>query len=1461
MPRQKPKLRWWQVLCRLAVLVLFVLSGAYASLPWWAPTGYLSRRLADHLGRQMGVDVGIDGMSLSWLDGVEIRDLTVYSTGRFGSQPLATVRSIRTELSPVELLLHRRIAWVELVKPRIYVRVDADGNVNLSPLTRLKQDVAVDRVNVYQGRATLKLADDPRVIALKIPSLQLDAGRIREITMSAALIQSGGVGEAPVSLTPGAWSDPTAAASAALTFSNVDLSQLPVAAAGALRVKKLAGRCDGTVDLKVNHDGVVESFSLNVRIRQLDVQPAGGMKLPVIDEAGFRIWAAYDHLTRALHLRSGSLRLPGVDLRGEAKVFAEAFSGHWEAVESMDFRGKVYPARLAALLTGRPLLPGEVAVSGPVDVTVSAQRQGAKLRLRLTADATAAAVSRKADVLKPAARACRMGLGGDLDHRTSAFIVNESWLDLAGNRFSGHGALLSLRRFARRLSKRRGRSSGEILLAELARLDWRGSWEIHDPNSLLDLIPRAAGGGWWRDVRLRGAVTGRWFIHHAPATRVHVSFLAAADTSLAVADRFVKPEGNPLHLDIGAAIDANHTSLSDLDLAVTVGAGRLGIDRANLTFSPGRGEEGDANGSIDFTGRVAAEKLDALLACVPAAGGLQQRLRGRLTGRLAVHAASGYRRGRLSVDLSNVHLALGPWFDKPAGREAEVHVDFRCDPSAAPGRANLLACTWASPHGEVTVNCNFDAAPLTPAGTWKLPPDELDWIVQAVAEDVRKLVESSPALAERLAGARLAGRVNLAARGKLRHGVFDANAFCDATGLEYAAPGPGGRSKASGTGLSLRLRGSLARKRDLLVAQVSRGELNFAGSRLAMTGRAELLDKKLSGGRKLWPQPGLESLRIDANASVAAEEALWALLPRLGRLTRRHGVAGRLAVQTTAAFDGNSVRAACHLEAGGLAVARLPAMRGSAPGSKPLGAAARASFAIYCPADLSRIRLDDVHVRIGEAQLLAEARADLTVGADGLPAKIGTIAGHLAASSRRLEALETLVPALKPYGLSGRALIDVDLTDAARGVVSRATVRLDALRARVRGKDVALHGELLVEGLTPVRGLSLKGPVDPNDPRWAEFIEDNFPDVGRFRTDGLELRAGGSHGWLLADLSDLPAKARGSFHLLAERLDLEELTKWGSDANAPAARPPGHTLTEFEQESVRARARKLAAAARKHLAAARIDGRVSVDRLRSYDVSVDQVYDVRRLELTASAADGRVKIAYFGGLNGGLMSDRYSTDLTSPARSVTCRSVLSNVLGEENIQPQLAKFFPGNTVHGTFSRREEVTASLADVLAGAIDPRYPLRRVGSGRTVTMDGTTQGRAAPKFVTKIFPGLNLAKYHYRKMTAFAEFGPDGTARNDMVFDGKTYDLYMEGTTDAGNIGRYEIGLILLGTPQSAEWNHTYRQGRIPILNFKARIEGGKMHDEEVSYLWPNETLFVIFLKNNIFYRIWLAAGKNK
>ena len=1437
------------MLSRLGVGIVFVLSGAYATFPWWAPTGAISRQIADELSRQMGVAVRIEGMTLSWFDGVEIRDLTICSSDRFGSAPLATVRSIRTELSPVELFVHRRMAWMELVRPRVFVRLGADGDVNLQPLTRLRQDVAIDRINVYQGQATVQLHDDPRLIAMKVPSLQFDAGHLREITMSASLVQSQEVGEAPVSLSPGAWSDPTAAASASLTFSNVDLGQLPVAALGILPVRRLAGLCDGAVDVKVTHDGVLESLGFRVRVRGLDVQPAGaGTTLPVIDEAHLRIQAAYDHLTHCLHLRSVSVRLPGVDLSGQGKVFAEVFEGHWEAIESLDLRGKVYPARLTALLTGEAALGGGLAVSGPVDVTVSAQRQGTKLRLRLGADADAAEVRRGPAILKPAGRLCHMGLGGDLDHRTSAFIVNESFLDLAGNRFSGHGALVSLRRFTRRLAGRRERGIGETVLSELARLDWRGSWEIGDLGSLQDLFPPAGGGDVLGAVRLRGPLTGRWFVHHAPATRVHVSFQAPGGTELAVGEHFAKPAGVPLHLDIDTGIDPNGPALEDLDLSLSVGSGRLGIDRARLVF----GDPNDPNDGPEFAGRVTIEGIEGLLPSVTAAGDLAPRLRGGLTGQLAADLAPRRRRVRLSADLKDTQLALGPWFDKPGGREANVHVDLRSPVGA--GQETLLACTWASPPGLVTVNCTFPRL----AGVDGVALGDVTWRAEAEVHDAAKLLASSRALAEAVGEASVSGPVKVTAGGTLRGRRLDGHVFCDATDLVYTSSAGVRRNKGAGTGLTVRLAGSLARDKGVLVAEARRCAVRFAGSSALAVGTARIrTDELTADGGSVGRALG--EARLDANASLVAEEALWTVAPELGRLARRYGVSGRCYARLRTNLDANALHSEVSVDGTALAIAKLPALAGMSHGTKPAGMAVKLDLDASCPRDLSRVVLGNLRLRVGAAQLVADARADVVLDRDELPAALGKVSAHLALSTGPAEDLVGLVPALKPYRLSGQAFVDVDLSDVVRGEVSCATVHFDRFTCRVRGKDVALDGEALFEKLTAGRELPLNGVLDPNDRAWAELLAGGSWRIGRLRTDGLAFRAGTSRGWLLADLCNLPRAPTGSFHVLAETLDLDALSTWATGTPHPARAT--YKLTPSQVDAVRRQGQALAAAARKHLASATIEGRVSVGRFRTYDASVHQAYELRRLELTASVAEGRVKVAYVGGLNGGLLSDSYAVDLARADSPVTCESRLRNVLAEENIQPQLAKFFPGNTVTGTFSRRERVSVPLVDALACAIDPRYPRRAVGTGKTVAIGGTAQGRAAPTFITKIFPGLNLAKYPYRKMTAFAEFRTDGTAKNDMVFSGKTYDLYMEGTTDADSIGRYEIGLILLGTPQSAEWNHTYRQGRIPLLNFKARIEGGKMHDEEVSYLWPNETLFVIFLKNNIFYRIWLAAGRNR
>jgi hypothetical protein len=197
-----------------------------------------------------------------------------------------------------------------------------------------------------------------------------------------------------------------------------------------------------------------------------------------------------------------------------------------------------------------------------------------------------------------------------------------------------------------------------------------------------------------------------------------------------------------------------------------------------------------------------------------------------------------------------------------------------------------------------------------------------------------------------------------------------------------------------------------------------------------------------------------------------------------------------------------------------------------------------------------------------------------------------------------------------------------------------------------------------------------------------------------------------------------------------------------------------------------------------------------------------------------------------------------------------------DVIARENVQPQLARFFPGNAVQGLYNHSSQLELSLRDGVANAIDPRYPIYPVGKSKTYTVRGVMRGRAAPDAVIKIFPGLNLAEYPYKTMTSFSDHLADGSRNSDMVFDGQKYNLYMIGKTDAAHIGTYEVGLILNVPPQSAEFNHRTQMGRLPILKIKARIEGGQLHEEEVSYPWPTDSLSLVY---NPIYQAWIRSRK--
>ena len=1474
-PTRRPRLRWWQRLARAAIILALLLATAYATLPWWAPTGWLGRVICRQLSAQADCEVRLAEMNLSWADGMEIRDFAIYPPGG-GSVPLVSVKFVRAELSPMRILVHKDLGCVELIEPRLDLAIDANGKTNLKPLTRLVGAATPSGFHVERAVVNLRLPNEPLPLVLRVASMEVGCRQGGQLAMSASLDQGKQSSAASISLS--AKASPGGGAAAAFTFSNLDLAKLPLSRQADLPLKRFAGRADGSLDLGVSSQGIVDGFRCQLRARHLDVQPDANVQLPVIDEAVLDIEATYDHITKVVRVQTASIRLPGVvDLAGQADVGTGLLDGHWEAIESLDLTGQVQPAKLATMLAGQQELPGDLAILGPVEVTVQAQRKARKLGLRLSADATGAEIRRGARVLKPADRKWDMGLAGDLDHRTTGFDVGESWLQIASNHFKGYGALLSLRDLARQLTDPNGGDIGQTLLSALAKLNWRGEWSINDTQALLDLAAPTDRPDDLVDMTLDGPLTGRWFIHHGQDTQVHASFHAEPDARIVVPGRFAQPHGVPLDLSLDVSIDPDTNNLKNPTFDLAIGQARLNIEQLNLLL-PHEGRDGP----LRIDGRFSAERIEELLACVPSADAIRNNLAGTVSGRVSLTTDQYLQRLDASVNLRDTRIDLGPRFRKKAGQKGRLSFELlprNGEPASQPMSGNdmlkrhgtSLKGYWLSPQADMNFTIRYvaeDANALLPV---PVDSNNVAWSMNAHVKDASQIARYSPALAELLAGAALSGTMDLTTTGRRDGETLRLDATLDASDLSLASKTHFDvkRSKPSGTPLRIRVQADARLKGDLLRANIGQLDIDYAASRAKVKGWATWPASVLTPLAQADPdKPGVPKTRtnawqaerfdLDANALLVLDGGLRELVPEIDSLLTQYGVTGRCQLDLAADADANGLRMTVGLDAADLAVEYVapPLPTGTDPNSlaaqlarvgslrKRAHSPALVKLDLSCPRDLARLRVHNLLVRAGHLQLLAGGTIipqDPNAPTHALP-KVDL---HASISTPRAETLQQFAPTLRTYGLSGGFLLDVSSADLLAGRVDRAMLRLNKVQARLAGKNVLANGTCLVDGINA-------------PPPWTNRL----PSIARVRFDGLELQIGRSHAWLVADVSNIPAAATGDIHLLAETLDSQEIDLWLARPEAPKPDPlRPWSLTDAERRDVETQARQLASLMAKHLAKAKLTVRLTADALRTYDKSVMLAYDVQHVDFSAKVDKGQFAVSYTAGLNGGLLHDDATGDLTDSNSLAHCENLIDGVLAEENIQPQLAKFFPSNTIKGSFSKREKSVAPLLDLLAVTLDARWPIIRVGTNRTVAIKGLTQGRAAPQFVTKIFPGLNLTKYPYEKMTAFAKLKPDGIVENDMVFSGKSYDLYMEGTTDANGIAQYEIGLILLGTPQSAKWNHTYRQGRIPLLNFQARIDGGKMHDEQVSYLWPNEALFTIFLKNNIFYRIWLASGNNR
>ncbi len=251
---------------------------------------------------------------------------------------------------------------------------------------------------------------------------------------------------------------------------------------------------------------------------------------------------------------------------------------------------------------------------------------------------------------------------------------------------------------------------------------------------------------------------------------------------------------------------------------------------------------------------------------------------------------------------------------------------------------------------------------------------------------------------------------------------------------------------------------------------------------------------------------------------------------------------------------------------------------------------------------------------------------------------------------------------------------------------------------------------------------------------------------------------------------------------------------------------------------------------------------VNADRFKVV-LPPQQYIDADNLAVQVRLNRGSVFAEFYTIVDGGNVQGTIATETqeTEPTLHLTYRA--------EAIQPgpvvdgYLQVMFPGMTATGPLTIIEESYHRL-----GGQGPE-PVYGTGHGEFIIEGGWLEGRAAPLAVTRIFPGLNLARFDFTYMRSWFTMLDTGRVEHQMIFQGRFYHMYMVGHSDPDGRFRYEVGIDFFADFESRYWAEV-GQGRIPLFTKDGRMdENGELVEERVRYMTPDRIFTALFVQNNL------------
>jgi len=868
------------------------------------------------------------------------------------------------------------------------------------------------------------------------------------------------------------------------------------------------------------------------------------------------------------------------------------------------------------------------------------------------------------------------------------------------------------------------------------------------------------------------------------------------------------------------------------DVTVRLGEGMIGWSGTASLVVPA---EKSASPSGRTDGRVSIQGLEALGAILatkwfPADG--PPPVAGRLSLAVGGELAGGKVTGKLLLDLTETAIAGDPYFVKPRGRPATAAVEG----SLVPGEPHFLDSTTTldleGVHAEVTSRLQLHVAMGKPGDEMKARSlliqsgPLVNVKLQAAVEDLGGLSKLSPA-----AGKLLQGKAHGPARVWMQVlMVTDKASFSGGADLTDAALALGGALEKT-AGVPLHLSASA----DVAPAPASEQEPGFtcetsldaalADSTTKVAGRiAAAVPRSIEAFASLDQTMALlRSADMKLDATWQHGPALEKALPWLRPLYAQCRIEGPLAV--TARMAGTPLEGAVRLDLDAAACSIGQGGRILKKAGMPASLHLEARYG-QVPGELI---LDGLKMRVADVE--AEASGRFLFDDPRLAAAAPPAAWSVTAKGRLPDLAMlgvALPPEVRPADLAGGLEFDVQAVGDQLGTgLEKCSLVFQGAGLEWVGRRVLINGPVTYDGHIVSFGKS--GASDP-----------------------LHLVIGGTDLRLIGDIVRPEAAPAGAIFVRGPKVDVDELKKFAEDS----------------QKRIEALARKGESGRRPRPAAPAATDPMAgplgdlVRRARvSVDADIDQInvtvpeWDNSYFELMGFTAKARLAGGVFAapdiryGVNNGTVQSSVEIDLRGDVPVLAMTEDRRNLDSRDNIKPQIDALFPRLVCTGKVSTFETKRVRME---TGAIP-------VGHGENTLIEGTLSGPSAPEYMQKLFPGLKLTTYAYKKMSNVYELQADGTIQNRMIFDGRDYDIYLFGYTKADGSFEYTLGIDLSVSLGSETWSRELDQGKVPLLVYTGRIVGKQFAEQYIRYVRPDELAYDVFIKRSLLIKLFQRLGK--